>query len=53
MDSTRKHLEEGMKILKGCYAQIVLRELQTLNGRPERLNEWSNAAKEIAEKYAW
>lgn len=53
MDSIRKHLEEGMRILKGCYAQIVLRELQTLNGRPERLNEWASAAKEIAEKFAW
>jgi len=53
MDSIRRHLEEGMKVLKGCYVQIVLRELQTLNGRLQRLNEWANAAKEIAAKHAW
>lgn len=48
----KKHLEEGMRIAKGCYVQIVLRELQTLNGRLERLTEWANVAKEVAAKYA-
>jgi hypothetical protein len=47
----RKHLEEGMKLSRGCYRQIVLRELQTLNGHPERLREWATVAKEIAQKY--
>jgi hypothetical protein len=52
LDSIRKHLEEGMKIVKDCYVQIVLRELQTLDGKPNRLKEWASIAKEITAKYA-
>jgi hypothetical protein len=52
IDEIRRHLEEGMRIAQGCYVQIVLRELQTLNGRPERLSEWASIAKEIAAKYS-
>jgi hypothetical protein len=32
--------------------QIVLRELQTLSGHPNRLHEWTRAAVEMAHKYA-
>jgi len=52
LESTKRHLEEGMKITKGCYVQIVLRELQTLNGNNQRLKEWASIAKEITGKYA-
>ncbi len=52
MAPIRKHLEEGMRILEGCYVQIVLRELQTLNGRQDRLHDWVSVAKEVAEKFA-
>jgi len=47
----RRHLAEGMKLSQGCYRQVVLRELQTLNGRTRRLHEWADAAKEAAAKY--
>ncbi len=52
MGPIRAHLEEGMRKLQGCYYQVVLRELQTLNGRPERLREWVRTAIEVAENYA-
>jgi len=52
MKPIRKHLEEGMRIAQGCCVQIVLRELQTLNGRPERLSDWAKTAKEVVAKYA-
>ncbi|HGJ66625.1 TPA: hypothetical protein ENS27_14775 [bacterium] len=52
LDDIKKHLEEGMKVVKNCYVQIVLRELQTLDGKPNRLKEWSTIAKEITAKYA-
>jgi hypothetical protein len=48
----RRDLEEGMKKLKGCYYQVVLRELQTLAGHPDRLHVWTKHAKEMAAKYA-
>lgn len=52
MTPIRKNLEKGMSIAKGCYVQIVLRELQTLNGRSKRLADWAKVAKEIVAKYA-
>jgi hypothetical protein len=52
MTLTRKHLEEGMRIARGCYVQIVLRELQTLNGRPERLADWAKVAKDVVAKFS-
>ena len=48
----KRDLEEGMRRLRGCYAQIVLRELQTLAGHPDRLHVWTRLAQEVAAKYA-
>ncbi|MBN1810176.1 MAG: hypothetical protein JW909_14015 [Planctomycetes bacterium] len=48
----RRDLDEGMKRLKGLHVQIVLRELQTLAGHPDRLHVWTRYAREAAEKYA-
>ncbi|MBD3184023.1 hypothetical protein GF312_17195, partial [Candidatus Poribacteria bacterium] len=47
----RENQEQAMKIASGCYVQIVLRELQTLDGKPNRLKEWADSAKEVAAKY--
>lgn len=46
----RRDLEEGTKKLKGRPYQIVLRELQTLAGHPDRLKEWTRLAIEAAER---
>ena len=52
LDEHRQHLESGLERLRGHYYQIVLRELQTLHGRPDRLRQWARLAIEMAEKYA-
>jgi len=48
----RRHLDEGLRKLQGCHVQIVLRELQTLNGNADRLHVWTRLAREAASKYA-
>ena len=48
----KRDLDEGMRRLQGCHAQIVLRELQTLAGHADRLHVWTDLAKEAAAKYA-
>lgn len=48
----RAALEDGMRKLQGCYVQIVLRELQTLAGNPDRLHVWTRIAKEVAAEFA-
>lgn len=52
VETIRRDLEEGTKKLQGSYYQIILRELQTLSGHPDRLHVWTRAAIEMAEKYA-
>jgi len=47
-DTIRRDLEEGLRRLRGCRYQIVLRELQTLCGHPDRLHLWTRLAKELA-----
>ena len=48
----RRHLEDGLQRLQGCHYQIVLREIQTLCGRQERLRDWARLTIELAEKHA-
>ena len=48
----RQHLQAGMERLRGMHYQVVLRELQTLDGRPERLRDWARLAIGLAEEYA-
>ena len=48
----QRDLEEGMRCLQGCRVQIVLRELQTLAGHPDRLHAWTRHAKAAAARFA-
>lgn len=48
----RQSLMEGTRQLQGYSYQIVLRELETLAGHPNRLHEWTRFAKDAAERYA-
>jgi hypothetical protein len=50
LEPVRRHLEEGMRRLRGCHYQVVLRELETLRGHPNRLREWAQTAIAAAEK---
>ena len=48
----RDDLMDGARRLQGCSYQIVLRELETLSGHPDRLHEWTRYAKEAAETFS-
>lgn len=48
----RRDLEAGFRKLQGLYYQVVLRELQTLAGHPDRLHVWTRHAIELAAKYS-
>jgi hypothetical protein len=52
MTPIKAHLEQGLRKLQGHPYQVVLREVQTLSGHPDRLREWARAAIDLAEKYA-
>ena len=52
VEPIKRHLEAGARKLQGHYYQIVLRELQTLAGHPDRLDVWTKMAIEAAERFA-
>lgn len=52
LSTWRRCYEEGLRKLQGCHYQVVLRELETLNGRLDRLREWARLAIDLAEKHA-
>ena len=52
MEPIREHIRRGMEIARGVPMHLTLQELETVAGRPERLREWSAAAKEIGAELA-
>lgn len=45
-----KTLREGLTVCAGCHIDILLKDIQTVQGKPERLKIWARLAKDIAEK---
>jgi hypothetical protein len=52
LDEYREYLQRGLRMLQGHHYQIVLRELETLHGHENRLQEWADLSIELAEKWA-
>ena len=52
LDPVKSALEVGMRKLQGTAYQVILREVETLNGHPNRLKEWAELAIAAAEKFA-
>ncbi len=50
MAPIRRHLEEGMKLTQGCYRAIVLQEVMTTDGNPQRLYDWVATARDVSEQ---
>ncbi len=50
LDKVRSDTERGVRILDGCRYQVVLREIESLFGRPNRLYDWAQMVKEIVSK---
>lgn len=51
-ETLRQQIDEALRKLRGHHVQIVLRELQTLAGHPDRLHVWTRLAIEAAERYS-
>ena len=48
----REHLRRGLTAAKGTPLHLTLQELETVEGKPERLREWAMMAKEIGAEIA-
>jgi hypothetical protein len=48
----RRELREDLEKLQGCVVEIVLKDISTVSGVPQRLWEWAKIAREEAERFA-
>jgi len=46
-DRIRRILREGLEITKGCRVHICLKDIETVEGEPERLVEWVRLVQDI------
>ena len=44
-----KALREGLTACAGCHTDILLKDIQTVQGAPERLKNWARLAKDLSE----
>ncbi|MEI7884421.1 MAG: hypothetical protein WCI30_03625 [Clostridia bacterium] len=47
----RRYMEAGFAGAKGCYVDVMLKDIMTVEGDRSRLNEWTKIVKEAAEKF--
>jgi len=47
IDDLRQSFVEALRIAKGCYLQVMLDSVMTLDGKANRLREWVSFAKEL------
>ncbi len=51
-DLIRKVVRDAMEASKGCHVDITLKDVQTVQHRPENLREWTRIVREITDEYA-
>lgn len=48
----REYTRQALEDSKGCHVDIMLKDIHTVEGQPERLREWVRITREAAEDYA-
>ena len=51
-DLVRKVIKSGMEAAKGCHVDITLKDVQTVQGKPENLARWVQVVRSITDHYA-
>ena len=50
-DHIRKVIKEGMDACKECHVDITLKDVQTVQGRPENLRKWVEVVRSVSDAY--
>ena len=51
-DHVRKVIRQGMEDSKGCHVDITLKDVQTVQNKPENLREWVKVVRSVTDEYA-
>jgi hypothetical protein len=44
-------VRDAMEAAKGCYVDITLKDIHTVQGEPQRLREWVKIVRGISDEY--
>jgi hypothetical protein len=47
----RKTIRDGLEASRGCIVDIILKDISTVQGHAERLKQWTQIVREVAEDY--
>ena len=47
----RQVIKQGMDACRGCHVDITLKDVQTVQGRPEQLREWTQVVRGVSDAY--
>lgn len=47
----RRVVKEAMDKMRGCHVDVVLKDVQTVEGHPERMAEWTRIVREVTASY--
>ena len=50
-DLVRKLVADALEASNGCHVDITLKDVQTVQHRPENLREWTALVRSLAERY--
>jgi hypothetical protein len=48
----RADLRHVFEVTRGCCVEVLMKDLHTCHGHPERMWEWTRVARELAEEFA-
>ena len=48
----RQQLREFLEVARGCYIEIIMKDISTVRYQPQRLWEWQEIAMELAHEFA-
>ena len=51
-DHIRKVVRDAMEASKGCHVDITLKDVQTVEGEPDRLRKWVEIVRSVSDDYA-
>lgn len=50
LESIKDNFSKSLKKIKNCSVEIIMKDVSSVNGKPERLWEWAKMAIEVVEK---
>jgi len=51
-DLIRRVVRDAMETAKGCHVDITLKDIESVQGHPERLRDWVQLVRSISDEYA-